>query len=56
MIGVNKLELCEAELMVALQEYLDKRMGEYAPKVDGVAQDKAAGTFNIRLKAKETKE
>ncbi len=52
MIGNNKLELCEAELMVALQEYLDKRMCTWAPKVAGVSQDKSSGTFTITLKAK----
>ena len=41
MIGNNKLELCEAELMVALQEYLDKRMCTWAPKVAGVSHEVA---------------
>lgn len=53
MIGNNKLELCEAEMMVALQEYLDKRMRTFAPKVVGVSQDKSSGVFTIELKSKE---
>ena len=53
MIGNNKLELCEAEMMVALQEYIDKRFGNYAPKVVGVSQDKSSRTFTIELKSKE---
>lgn len=33
MIGHNQLNLNTASVMEALQEYLDKRMGEHAPKV-----------------------
>jgi hypothetical protein len=35
-IGQNTLQLNEATLIEALQEYIDKRMGSYAPKVTGV--------------------
>jgi len=31
MIGSNELLLCEAEMMVVIQEYLDKRISAYAP-------------------------
>lgn len=33
MQGRNELHLCGAEMAVAVQEYLNKRMGQYAPKV-----------------------
>ena len=36
MQGKNELHLCEAELVVAVQEYLHKRWGQYTPKVIGV--------------------
>ena len=38
MIGNNELRLCKAEMQVALQEYLDARMGKYAPSVSDVAE------------------
>lgn len=47
MIGSNELHLCKAEMMVALQEYLDKRMGPYAPEVFGIGE--RDGTFRIIL-------
>ena len=50
MIGSNELLLCEAEMMVAIQEYLDKRMGEYAPEVQSV--DIVKGLFRILLAKK----
>jgi len=34
MLGNNEIKLCMSEAMVAFQEYLDKRMGDYAPRVD----------------------
>lgn len=55
MKGNNELRLCAAEMMVAVQEYLNKRMTVYAPTVDAVSC--AAGlaqTFVITLKEKET--
>lgn len=36
MKGNNTLELNTATIIEALQEYLDKRMGEFAPKVTDV--------------------
>lgn len=53
MIGCNKLELCAAELLVAIQEYLDKRMGDYAPKASDVKQERVGGVFVITLKQKD---
>lgn len=38
MIGNNELRLCKAEMKIALQEYLDARMGEYAPSVNDVVE------------------
>ena len=49
MNGSNQLILCQAELMVALQEYLDKRMGNYAPAVVGVCENKAEYNFVVDL-------
>lgn len=38
MIGNNELRLCKAEMKVALQGYLDARMGEWAPLVNDVEE------------------
>ena len=55
MLGNNQLHLCIAEMMVAVQEYLDKRMTTYAPKVTDVTMYKGE-TFVINLSEKvETK-
>ena len=56
MNGTNELHLCTAEMMVAVQEYLNKRMSVYAPKVDDVRTTNMGSrmTFVIRLKAKKT--
>jgi hypothetical protein len=55
MKGSNELHLCTAEMMVAVQEYLDKRMAGYAPSVDTVRVEKDVGclTFIVVLKEKE---
>jgi hypothetical protein len=55
MNGRNELHLCTAEMMVAVQEYLNKRMAAYAPAVTGIrAKDgSTAPTFVILLEAKE---
>ena len=47
MIGSNELHLCKAEMMVAVQEYLDKRMGPYAPEVFDIGE--RGGTFRVVL-------
>ena len=54
MKGNNTLTLCGAEMAVAVQEYLDKRMTVYAPEVTNVGTDTAGGckVFVIVLKAK----
>lgn len=51
MIGNNELRLCQAEMLIALQEYLDKRMGEYAPKVSNVEERDAS--FRVSLRERE---
>lgn len=54
MRGNNILQLCTAELLVAVQEYLDKRMRNYAPLAyDIQARD---GTFYILLKEQPKQE
>lgn len=36
MKGCNEIHMNHATVMEALQEYLDKRMGEYAPRVASI--------------------
>lgn len=53
MQGSNQLTLCMSELLVAVQEYLDKRMTTYAPKAVHVNVDRNDSTFTINLKPKD---
>lgn len=54
MIGNNSLILNTATMIEALQEWLDKRMGEYAPQVMDVApKDASRGVFEITLNDRE---
>ena len=53
MKGNNTLTICMAELLVAIQEYLDKRMGEYAPKASYIRKGSDDSGFHIDLKEKE---
>lgn len=55
MKGSNELRLCTAEMIVAVQEYIDKRMMTYAPSVDTVSVVREGGcqTFVILFKPKE---
>lgn len=54
MRGNNVLQLCTAELLVAVQEYLNKRMCNYAPLASDIqARD---GTFYISLKEQPKQE
>lgn len=39
MNGKNYLYLCQSEMQVALQEYLDKRLCKYSPTVTNVKQN-----------------
>ena len=51
MKGWNTLSLCQTEMKVAMQEYVDRRFGQYAPEVEKVWEiTKEAGTFQIFLK------
>lgn len=52
MIGKNKLVLCQAEMLVAIQEYLDKRMTVYAPKAFTVEENKSEYSFVISIEGK----
>ena len=47
MQGKNELHLCEAELVVAVQEYLHKRWGYYTPKVVAVGYN--SHTYKVLL-------
>lgn len=50
MKGNNTLVLCMAEMKVAVQEYIDKRLGEHAPQVRHVkASSTADWTFAVEL-------
>jgi hypothetical protein len=53
MIGMNELRLCPAEMQVALQEYVDKRMGMYAGKVTDIALSSDVNPwFIVKMAAK----
>ena len=54
MKGNNELHLCIAEMLVAVQEYLNKRMGLYAPVAKDIGYE--SHTFKIRLAEKEIQE
>ena len=60
MKGRNEITLCALEMHVAIQEYLDKRMTVYAPRVTSVKVDGCGDGFTIRVEekpsAKEPKE
>lgn len=53
MIGVNKLELCKLELLVAIQEYLDKRLTTYAPVAIDFTTKETNFSFVITVKEKD---
>jgi hypothetical protein len=54
MQGNNTLVLCMAEMIVAMQEYIDKRLGEHAPKVVNIKFSSVADwTFAIELTDKK---
>jgi len=52
--GNNTLELNEATLIEAMQEYLDKRMTDYAPKVTSVKSSKVglSDNFTVHVEAR----
>lgn len=51
MIGNNQLNLNQATVIEAMQEYLNKRMGIYAPKVTGVSFSRSGHdeTFHVHV-------
>lgn len=51
MIGNNQLNLNQATMIEAMQEYLDKRMGPFAPKVTAVGFHRAGmdETFHVHV-------
>lgn len=49
MKGCNALDLCHAEMIVAMQEYIDKRFGAYAPSVAAVTSESSSGRFVVHL-------
>jgi len=58
MIGRNEWKLCKAEILVAMQEYVDKRLAEGAAKVTDVKQDNIGGfasgdSFTVSLEGTE---
>lgn len=54
MIGNNVFLFNAATMMEAVQEYLDKRMNEYSPKVTHVTyESQTNGTFRISVTEKE---
>lgn len=54
MKGNNKLSLNVATMLEALQEYFDKRMGEFAPKITDVnGNGKYDNGFEVSTSDKE---
>lgn len=55
MIGRNTMSLNTATMIEAMQEYLDKRMGEHAPRVMNVEADSRGmgSSFKIETEGKE---
>mgnify|MGYP000884965132 CR=1 FL=1 len=49
MRGFNRLDLCPAEMQVAMQEYVNKRFGTYAPSVAAVTFESSSGRFIVNL-------
>ena len=47
MKGNNELLLNEATIMEAVQEYLNKRMGEFAPTVKGIKKNSDMFTVSV---------
>lgn len=47
--GNNYLELCTVEILVAIQEYLDRRMGFYAPKAANIEEVGATNKPSFRI-------
>ena len=43
MQGNNEFHICRVEMQKAMQEWLDKRMGEYAPEVTDVSEKQGPG-------------
>jgi hypothetical protein len=55
MIGNNVFLFNTATMMEAMQEYLDKRMSEYAPQVTNVNyESQTNGTFRVTLTDRES--
>ena len=54
MKGNNTLELNEAALIEAMQEYLDRRMTDYAPKVTAVKSSRIglSDGFTVHVEAR----
>lgn len=53
MKGNNELILNEATLIEAMQEYLDKRMGEFAPVVKSIKWGGKYDGFTVSVLGKE---
>jgi len=53
MKGNNELILNEATLIEAMQEYLDKRMGEFAPAVKSIKWGGKYDGFTVSVSGKE---
>jgi hypothetical protein len=49
MKGNNSLILCMAEMKIAMQEYLNKRLGAYAPEVRNIKVNVSEHTFEIQM-------
>lgn len=53
MIGNNELKLNEITVIEAMQEWLDKRMAGYSPKIVGITHDSMKAQFTIKTADKD---
>ena len=54
MIGVNELLLNQVTIVQAIQEWIDKRMVDYSPKIVTVSYDSTMCMFRVVTEEKET--
>ena len=54
MKGVNELLLNQSTIVEAIQEWIDKRMVDYSPKIVTVSYDSTIYMFRVVTKEKET--
>ena len=53
MIGINELLLNQSTIVEAIQEWIDKRMVDYSPKILTVSYDSTMAMFRVVTEEKE---